>query len=510
MQSSVPTTSLDCSGLGLSSSLLRRLFEWNENMQHEERSSDTVEMALLRDLTEALGTDLNLNLESYGTPEAIAQLELKAVWSLLSGFTDVQELITETELKERLVARSLRGDCVSDIHRAEDAALAKELTAIYGERSSRSHDRADAPDAPVSTYLDDMRNILCEDPLTGLSETLESMHVESHKLDNKIEDVKSLISASSNGIGTQNRQVLQETLDQLCQMKLDIDQTRLDLADIFRAANCVFNFDDKGYISSFNEFDPEKRSQDLQSVMSPVVSTLEALGSTNTAGCLIGDLRQHLSESMERVSQNPSVNSIKEPPVTVQMLEYAMLKELFPDGHILTEHLYRDLTSKSNIRLLEHCGADEEGRLCFHLEEFDRTNAPPFMALSYVWGDPRPTLYKQMPSSSQRTRHIICNDQKVLISVNLDDAINTIFSIWEGETDPMGGVEHRRIWIDQVCINQNDDQEKNAQVAQMDLIYQAAARVIAWIGPDNFLAARAIDVIRSLQGLSREEYTAPG
>ncbi|CAJ2502673.1 Uu.00g100670.m01.CDS01 [Anthostomella pinea] len=41
----------------------------------------------------------------------------------------------------------------------------------------------------------------------------------------------------------------------------------------------------------------------------------------------------------------------------------------------------------------------------------------------------------------------------------------------------------RFLWIDALCINQKNDEEKGPQVAMMGDIYRRAARVIAWLGP---------------------------
>lgn len=42
--------------------------------------------------------------------------------------------------------------------------------------------------------------------------------------------------------------------------------------------------------------------------------------------------------------------------------------------------------------------------------------------------------------------------------------------------------EPRVSWIDALCINQNNTEEKNYQVSRMDYIYHSASRCIAWIG----------------------------
>ena len=41
------------------------------------------------------------------------------------------------------------------------------------------------------------------------------------------------------------------------------------------------------------------------------------------------------------------------------------------------------------------------------------------------------------------------------------------------------------LWIDSLCINQNDIAERNAQVALMATIYASATSVVAWLGPDD-------------------------
>ena len=61
---------------------------------------------------------------------------------------------------------------------------------------------------------------------------------------------------------------------------------------------------------------------------------------------------------------------------------------------------------------------------------------------------------------------------------------------------------HRRevIWIDVVCVNQEDDDEANKQAAMMREIYRHASRVIVWLGPqsnaqDAFLASETLSYV---------------
>lgn len=81
-------------------------------------------------------------------------------------------------------------------------------------------------------------------------------------------------------------------------------------------------------------------------------------------------------------------------------------------------------------------------------------------ALSYCWGDP--TMCKQL----------WCNGQVHLIPREAFRALRRIRS----------QREKVQIWIDAICINQGDSDEKARQVRKMLTIYKKAARVRVWLG----------------------------
>ena len=53
----------------------------------------------------------------------------------------------------------------------------------------------------------------------------------------------------------------------------------------------------------------------------------------------------------------------------------------------------------------------------------------------------------------------------------------------------------RTMWIDAICINQSDIDERNEQVVRMAEIYRLAQRVVAWLGPDSASGAQAIQTL---------------
>ena len=56
----------------------------------------------------------------------------------------------------------------------------------------------------------------------------------------------------------------------------------------------------------------------------------------------------------------------------------------------------------------------------------------------------------------------------------------------------------RVLWIDSICINQEDKQERSQQVALMHEIYGHGMRNLIWLGDDDGATKRALLSIDSL------------
>ena len=52
-----------------------------------------------------------------------------------------------------------------------------------------------------------------------------------------------------------------------------------------------------------------------------------------------------------------------------------------------------------------------------------------------------------------------------------------------------------RLWVDQICINQNNETEKEQQVQLMSRIYVQALRVIGWLGGHDDDSQLAFDLL---------------
>lgn len=138
--------------------------------------------------------------------------------------------------------------------------------------------------------------------------------------------------------------------------------------------------------------------------------------------------------------------------------------------------------SKSEIRLIEllptatDTSTQRERTPRCNLIHASLDDRPDYVALSYTWGNPRDT------------EKITVDQSLVSVTRNLRSAL-----------------EHLRyertiriFWIDAICINQLDNEEKSWQVQLMSEIYQRATFVSIWLGPADATSDKVMDFLKQL------------
>jgi hypothetical protein len=105
---------------------------------------------------------------------------------------------------------------------------------------------------------------------------------------------------------------------------------------------------------------------------------------------------------------------------------------------------------------------------------------PEYEALSYTWGN------------TEEGRWISLGGFRRKVTANLEIALRYLRS----ET------QRRALWVDAICINQADLQEKADQIPKMRRIYASAAAVLAWTGESSHDSDAAIALMRELSEFS--------
>ncbi|KAL6918718.1 hypothetical protein FSST1_002744 [Fusarium sambucinum] len=117
----------------------------------------------------------------------------------------------------------------------------------------------------------------------------------------------------------------------------------------------------------------------------------------------------------------------------------------------------------------------------------------PYEALSYTWGDQSNPDYIHLrhPKLLPNGKQCVCDKTSsgsLAIGRNLALALRHLRNV----------DRHRNLWADSICINQQDIDERSAQVQIMRYIYQYAKIVIAWLGPADEHSPIAIALLKEL------------
>lgn len=146
---------------------------------------------------------------------------------------------------------------------------------------------------------------------------------------------------------------------------------------------------------------------------------------------------------------------------------------------------YQPLPSSSSIRILIlhpaaeassalECDVITKDRLTILRDPHNKT----FDAVSYVWGNGAHDI------------PLYCRFERtyLYISAVVDEMLRNL----------RNGHKEKRLWVDALCLNQKDNQEKSIQVQQMGQIYHTADKVHIWLGPAMVTTPSAFAFLRTL------------
>jgi hypothetical protein len=108
--------------------------------------------------------------------------------------------------------------------------------------------------------------------------------------------------------------------------------------------------------------------------------------------------------------------------------------------------------------------------------DLDPGHGSSFTALSYVWDIAVTGSYS-----------ITCNSFPITVTPNCHSALRHL-------RNKLGKFT---IWIDAICINQDDEREKESQIQIMGDIYSTAETVFIWLGDGDAATNRAMTYLQS-------------
>lgn len=160
----------------------------------------------------------------------------------------------------------------------------------------------------------------------------------------------------------------------------------------------------------------------------------------------------------------------------------------------MAPYYYSPLLSSSHIRVIkiahDDTSPDAPLRCTIHQIELSEEDPPVYSALSYTWG------------SNADTQPLLCANEgrpdavrELRITTNLAEALRVVIEKgpsqnvstawdWEDKEKRVQEIEEPPkeqdfyLWVDQICINQGDDDERAAQVGMMDLIYRRMSSIL--------------------------------
>jgi hypothetical protein len=135
-------------------------------------------------------------------------------------------------------------------------------------------------------------------------------------------------------------------------------------------------------------------------------------------------------------------------------------------------------TLNDEIRLLLlQPSKDPEAQVQSCLKKVSLNDNPAFEALSYAWGD-----------------------STVVESILLDDQVFKVtFSAWSALKALRYEDRPRILWIDAICINQDNLDERASQVKLMGTIYRKASSVRVWLGLDHDGDNEAVAILKAMR-----------
>ncbi|KAH8780642.1 heterokaryon incompatibility protein-domain-containing protein [Hyaloscypha sp. PMI_1271] len=178
--------------------------------------------------------------------------------------------------------------------------------------------------------------------------------------------------------------------------------------------------------------------------------------------------------------------------------------------------VYKPLPTASSIRLLHiQSGVGDGDVIRLSTRTVDLDDKPQYGALSYTWGRPISVFQtkEERDNLEDQQLPVICDGRIVNIGQNLHDFLSAWQRMLQATSDgndertvtarKVGLLPPTELWIDAICIDQKDMDEKSIQVSMMGRIYSQTQKVIIWLGPEDNFTRPALQIIFKMQEIEQ-------
>ncbi|KAK7909001.1 Heterokaryon incompatibility protein 6- OR allele [Apiospora marii] len=152
-----------------------------------------------------------------------------------------------------------------------------------------------------------------------------------------------------------------------------------------------------------------------------------------------------------------------------------MAQPVSDDGKSHASQLYQPLDRKRQETRILLITSTDPIQFDFEYASMLDEQVEGFDAISWCWGD----------TGAMEAKNITVKGRNLAVSESAHDVLLELCI----------AQKKRRVWIDAVCINQADMDERSQQVAMMRSIYERSAMTLVWLGRDNGTAQKSMQMI---------------
>ena len=127
-------------------------------------------------------------------------------------------------------------------------------------------------------------------------------------------------------------------------------------------------------------------------------------------------------------------------------------------------------------------------RLCLDITPLTADHVPEFEAVSYTWGSACDPVNIFVGKYGRKTLPVTQNLAEALEYFRYQD-------------------KPRTLWIDAICVDQQNLKERSQQVKRMVDVYSNAVRVVVWLGPESDDSSLAMDCFDKIASKVKVDWT---